>query len=200
MTFDVDDLIATARPRTEKVRICARGDLVEAHAAAVAEVGRVADADSLAGDGVREALAAVRRIEEEQESSTITFTVTAVAREVWATLLAQHAPTREQRRAGNDHDPVNFPIHAVAACIVDPPTTLDQVKAMASSRPDGTPVLPAGEWNRLWNTVIELNVWGTPTPKLPAATDRALASELSSTTPPLVGSPEGGSLAGSGEQ
>lgn len=193
--MDLDDLIATAQPRTEKVRICARGDLVAAHADAVAAAGRAADeSDSLAGsDSISEALERVKQIEDEQEAATVTFTVASVSRRVWADLLAKYPPSKEQRRAGHDHDPDKFPIAAVAASVQDPEMTEDQAAKLAD-------VLPAGEWNKLWVTALSLNVTGTPAPKLAAATELVRVNGRSSTTSDREASPEAGSLAGSGEQ
>ncbi len=197
----VDDLIATARPRTEEVRICARGDLVAAHAAAAVALGAAADKeDTLEGEEVSAALDRVKEIEAQIEASIVTFTLSSVSREEWADLLAAHGPSKEQRREGHDHDPKTFPVAAVAACIIDPPTTEEQVRILAGTRDDGTPMLPPGEFNKLWVTALGLNVQGMPIPKLAAATERLRVNGRSSTTPPSEASLEGDSSAGSGEQ
>lgn len=193
--MNVDDLIATAQPRTEVVRICARGDLVTRHAEAVAHLRDTATGDeSLAGNPATVAAAeAVKAIEDEQDAATVEFTVQAVSRKTWADLLAKHGPSPEDRRAGHDHNPQTFPVAAIAACVKDPELSLDQALKLSE-------VLHTGEWNKLWVAVVGLNVTGTPSPKLAAATDLLRANEHSSTTPPTGESPEGGSLAGSGEQ
>lgn len=190
----VDDLIATAQPRTDTVRICARGDLGASHAAAVAALAEIVDGDdSLEGNpATADALAAVRAIEEEMEAATVTFTVTSVSRQTWADLLAAYPPSKEERRAGHDHDPVKFPVAAVAACVTDPDLSLEKAAQLAE-------VLAAGEWNKLWVAVLTLNITGTPAPKLAAATGLRVNGH-SSTTPRRGGSLEDGSLAGSGEQ
>jgi len=192
---NIDDLIATAQPRTEVVRICARGDLVARHAEAVARL-REATAldDSLSGSEETVAAAGeVVSIEAEMEASTLPFTVESVSRQVWADLLKQHPPSAEERRAGHDHNPETFPIAAIAACVSDPKLSVEKSQELAG-------VLHAGEWNKLWVTVIGLNVTGTPNPKLAAATDLLQANAPSLTTPLPAESLEDGSLAGSGEQ
>lgn len=193
--MNVDELIATAQPRTEKVRICARGDLVAKHqAAALALRETTADDDSLAGSPATvEAASAVVAVEAEIEAATVEFTVQSVSRQEWANLLALHPPTPEQRRAGETSDPVKFPIAVIAACVSDPKMTEDQAGKLAD-------VLHAGEWNKLWQTAVGLNVTGTPHPKLAAATDLLQANGRSSTTPPSEGSLEDDSLVGRGEQ
>ncbi len=189
--MNIDELNATAQPPTQQVRICARGDLVAAHAAAVEALSNATGSDSLADPVMLEAAKAVTAVEEEMEAATVTFTVSAISRRRWADLLAKHPPSKEQRRAGHDHDPDRFPVAAVAACVSE------MTEAQAQQLSD---VLPAGEWNKLWVAALGLNITETPHPKLGAATELLRANGLSSTTPPNGASPEDGSLAGSGEQ
>lgn len=192
--MNVDDLIATAQHRTQEVLICARGDLVDAHAEAVrALAAATEDGDgSLASPEITEAARRVQEIEEEQAASTVTFVLSSVSRRVWADLLAANAPTDEQRRAGHDHNPDTFPVAAVAACAVEPSLSLQQAEKLID-------VLPAGEWSKLWVTALHLNISETPHPKLGAATELLRANGRSSTTSDPAGSLEAGSLAGSGK-
>ena len=191
--MNIDELIATAQPRTQQVRICARGDLVAAHEQA-AEAYRAAleGDDSLAGSADSKAAAeAVVAIEDEMEASTVDIPVSAVSRKVWADLLASHPPSKEQKRLGHIYDPETFSIAMVAACV----DGLDEAKAKALAE-----AIPHAEWAKLENAAFALNVTETPHPKLPAATELLRANGQSSTTPPSEESPEDGSLAGSGEQ
>ncbi len=193
--MNLDDLIATAQPRTQLVRICARGDLVAKHAEAVAVMqSALGSDDTLAGsDESRDAAEAVVAVEAEMEAATVTFTVGSVSRHKWANLLAKYPPSAQDRRAGHDHDPEKFPVAAVAECVIDPDLSPLQAQQLAD-------VLPPGEWNKLWIAALTLNITGTPAPKLAAATELLQANGQSSTTPPPVASPEDGSLAGGGEQ
>ncbi len=195
--MNIDDLIATAQPRTQQVLICARGDLVAAHADAVRALALANDQDdddALAGPGDRvvEAAARVKEVEAEQAAATVTFTIRSVSRRAWADLLAKYPPSKEQRRAGHDHDPAAFPVAAVAACTQDPAMTYEQAANLSD-------VLAAGEWNKLWVTALQLNITETPHPKLAAATELLQANGPSSTTSDPEGSLEVGSLAGSGK-
>lgn len=194
----VSDRLAKAKPRTETVRLCLDGSLVNKHQSAVVALNAaMADDDTLAvGEDVRDAAEIVRDVEAEMDAATIVFTVGTVSREKWADLLAQFPPSKEERRAGHDHDPRMFPVHAVAACIQDPADfTIADALALASSDS-----VPPGEWNKLWVEALRLNVSSTPAPKLKAASGLLQANEPSSTTPPNTVSPEDGSLAGCGEQ
>lgn len=193
--MNIDDLIATAQPRTEEVQICARGDLVDAHRAAVEALHAAQQADdSLSGSAeVHEAAERVAAVEAEQEAATTTFVVSAVSRRKWADLVAEYPPSKEQRRAGHAWDPQRFAIGMVALCVVDPPLTLDQAERLAD-------VLHIAEWNKLETAAVRLNLTETPHPKLRAATELLQANGQSSTTSGNGASPEVGSLAGSGEQ
>lgn len=191
--MNLDDLIATAQPRTEQVRVCVRGDLVERHAAAVATLRAAAEAsDSLGGDpAVAEAAEAVRAIEDEQEASALTLTVTSVSRNRWADLLAKHPPTKEQRRAGHFAEPETFAIAVVAECVAE--LDADQAARLAD-------VLPMAEWNKLESAALRLNATETPFPKLAAATEILQANGQSSTTAENEGSLAASSSDGSGAQ
>lgn len=191
--MNIDELIATAQPRTHQVRICARGDLVAAHEQAVEAYRQALEGDdSLAGSADSKAAAeAVVAIEDEMDASTVEIAVSAVSRKVWADLLAANPPTKEQKRLGHIYNPDTFSVAMVAACVKD----LDEAKAKELSE-----AIPHAEWAKLENAAFALNVTETPHPKLPAATELLRANGQSSTTSDPEGSREAGSLAGSGEQ
>lgn len=194
MTDPVDDLIATAQPVTEEVRVCARGDLVAKHrAASIALAEAAKDDDSLTGNGTRDAAAAVKAIEDEMEAATVSVTLSTISRNALADLLVVHSPSREERRAGHQFNTRTFPAALVSACAIEPKVTPDQAVTLCET-------LTAGEWNKLWDTAWLLNTNETPHPKHPAATAILQANGPSSTTSDPVESPEGGSLAGSGAQ
>jgi hypothetical protein len=188
---NIDDLIATAQPRIEKVRICARGDLVAKHQdAVVAMAATVSDDDSLAGNPATvEAAEAVRAVEDEMEAATVEVTVATVSRNQWADLLGTHPPSKEQRRLGHAYDPETFAIAMVAACLV-PPLTDEKAKELAGA-------IPFAEWQKLERAALMLNVSETPSPKLAAATELLQANGRSSTTSDPEGSlADGSSVSG----
>lgn len=193
----IDELIATAQPRTEQVRICARGDLVASHAEEAAALDRLMRArtdESLEGDpALEEAAARVVAVEEALEAATVTFTVRSVSRQRWADLVRAHPPSTQERRAGHDTDPATFPVAVIAACTQTPAMSEDQARKLAE-------VLPSGEFQKLWMAALNLNLNPTPAPKLGAATDLLRANGRSSTTSAPEASLEDGSSAGSGEQ
>lgn len=194
----ISDRLAKAQPRTETVSICLNGSLVNRHeeaAIALDQATRADDSLTLSA-AVREAAAAVKAIEAQIDEETVRFVIATVSREEWADLLAANPPTKEERRAGHDHDPKRFPVAAVAACVIEPEDfTLADAQELARSKS-----VPPGEFNKLWVAALMLNVAGTPSPKMEAATELLRVSEASSTTPDHAGSLAAGSSAGSGEQ
>lgn len=172
--FDIEALIASASPRTMQVPVCARGDLVDRHAALVQELAAVEGqgTGSIAGNpDIKRLAEAIVACEEEQEASTLTFTLKSVPRKAWADNLRLHPPRRGVDSL--DYNADTFPPAAVALCC-------DQLTEDQAKRLDAT--LPQGEWDKLWNAVIHLNVVGTPHPKLGAATEIARANGNSSTS------------------
>jgi hypothetical protein len=194
----IDRLIATAAARTEKVRVCARGDLVDRHRqlaedykAEVRVDGTLVDSSANAARPI-ELAEAIAEAETEMEACTVTITVATVSQRTWADLLLKHPPSPSQRREGLDHDPAGLQIAAVSACAIDPEITPLQAEQLYDT-------LPSGEWTRLWLAIFGLNATATPHPKLLAASELLRASEplaRPSDPAPLAGS----SSAGSGER
>lgn len=197
MTFDIDEIISKAAPRTREVQVCLDPGLVTAHEeAALALQEAMADDDGLVGsDAVRAAAERVEQVERQIDQATHRFVLRSVSRRAWADLLAKYPPSAEQRRAGHDADPDRFPVAAVAACLTEPALSEAQVRKLAESD-----AMTFGEWQKLWVAALTLNVPPVPSPKLGAATELLRLNGQSSTTPAAEGSPDHGSLAGSGEQ
>lgn len=197
MTFDVDEIISKAAPRTREVQVCLDPGLVTAHEQAVLDLQQAMDDDDglVGSDAVRAAAERVEQVERQIDDATHTFVLRSVSRREWADLLAKYPPSAEQRRAGHDADPDRFPVAAVAACLVEPELSEADVAKLAASD-----AMTFGEWQKLWLAALTLNVPPVPAPKLEAATELLRANGRSSTTPDLEASPDHGSLAGSGKQ
>lgn len=190
--FDIEALLESAAPRTLQVTVCARGDLVDRHAELVQELDAAlsGSSGSLAGNpDVQRLGEAIVAVEEEQASSSVTLTFKSVPRKTWADCLAQHPPRRGSDQL--DFNTQTFPPAAVALCC--DAITVDQANRLNEK-------LPQGEWDKLWNAVIQLNVVGLPRPKLRAATEIARANVNSSTSLGQPASPGQDSSADSGDQ
>ena len=185
----IDDLIATAAPRTGEVTVCGRGDLVAAHRELVQRLhATVVDDDSLEAtpDAARAAIAEeIVAVEAAMEASRVTIKVQSIGGR-WADLLRDNGPTGDQRLLGYDNNPDTFQPAAIAACAVEPPITLDQARKMRDR-------LDEGEWGALYSTVQNVNRTRMPNPKLAAATELLRPSAPSSTTSGPEGSLEDGS-------
>lgn len=168
MTLSIDDLIATAQPRTLTVRVCARGDLVDRHAALVAELDAVmGDSKSIGGSpDIKRLAAEIVEVEAEQEAHTAALVMRSVSRRRWVDLLAEHPPRPADKERGLDHNPVTFPVAAVQACCDGmSPEQAEQLSGNA----DPEKGLHPAEWNKLYMAAQALNILETPHPKLPAA-------------------------------
>lgn len=179
------DLAAEHQPRTDSVRVCMRGDLV-------AEIGRLeqqfnrqrlederTNAPNLAPELARRIL----DLQAEAAGHEREFVFTAIGQRAWSALLADHPPTDEQRKSGADHNPETFPYEAVAAsCTSVTGGTGQDVQALADR-------LSLGDWTRIWNCCLAVNLGGTVLPKCAGATELLRPSEPSSTTAPPEGSP-----------
>jgi hypothetical protein len=193
VTLSVDDLIATAQPRTITVRVCARGDLVDLHAELTEQLRQALDDDHARsiGDAVGDEAARIAdeiaRVEAEQEEHTVEFRLRSIGSLAWANLLRSHTP-----RPGIDHhlrfNLATFPPAAVAACVVEPAMSVDQACRLYGSD-DEPGVLHSAEWDKLFGAAFSLNETETPRPKLPAAIGSLLQSGRSSTSAAVSDSP-----------
>lgn len=193
----IDDLISTATPRTNTVRVFARGDLVNQYTDLMVQLNEQVPEDehgTLAEPARSTDLAdQMDALKAKMEASAVEFTVRSVSQHTWANLLIQYPASPEQRRAGHDCDLDGFQPAAIAACVTEPEKmTLDQAKRLKEA-------LPSGEWTKIWLAVYGINCTETPVPKWSAASAIRQANGQSAT------SSEGGSLAqpssdGGGEQ
>jgi hypothetical protein len=159
------DLAAEHKPRTDTVRVCMRGDLV-------AEIGRLeqqlpalerADAMSNDPDRAPELARRILDLQAEAAAHEREFVFTAIGQRAWSGLLADHPPTDEQRQAGADHNPETFPYEAVARSCTNVAGTATDVQVLADR-------LSLGDWSKLWNCCLAVNLGGTVLPKCVGAT------------------------------
>lgn len=196
--IDIEAFLATAAPRTEKVRVCARNDLVRRHRELVEAVNQALGVKRDALGSEHEVppeaellLLDIAAVEEEQERFTLEFELRSIGAQAWADLLRQHPPLKHQR--GYAHNPDTFPPAAVAACSVAPKLTEDQAARMFAT-------FESGEWSKLWIAAVGLNELETPHPKLAAAADLLRARRPSAGSPENEGSLAERSSVDSGEQ
>lgn len=158
----VDDLLAEIAPREAVARVLLRQELVTRHAELDAELQQaLADDARLNRDPLAHDIAAqLVALEAEMEEARRPFRFRAVGQRRWADLLAEHPPTKEQRRDNPrlDHDPATFPIVAIAASCVDPAMTVDQVRQFEER-------LDVSQWSLLWAACCDANMGVLASPK-----------------------------------
>ena len=104
-----------------------------------------------------QALAAIRQRLDE-EGAVVTFTFRGIGRAAYGKLADAHPPTAEQRAKGkamNMDTPVNsetFPPVLIAACLVEPPLTAEEVQALWDD-----PNWNDAELGALYTAAIEVN-------------------------------------------
>lgn len=115
--------------------------------------------------------AEVAALEDELKQYAVTFKVKALPRKQWSDLLAAHPPTAAQRKAEArlDFNPETFPGAAIAACLVSPAMTAEQVAVLENGDDEGNGGLTDAQFNVLFNAVVTVNQSGLTAPKSVAA-------------------------------
>lgn len=182
----IDDVLTDITPKTKRVRVCLRGDLlqqlddldVELQQAVLED--RTQNRAPLAPQ-IADRIAAVRR---EAEAAEVEFVFQAVGRRAWSDLMVANPPTPEQQaevaeRGGRyEWNPETFPMAAVAASCVEPTgMTVEKVEQLYARLNDG-------QWLRLWKEgCLGANVTGTDIPFSAAAYAVRRVSETSTEQP-----------------
>lgn len=161
----IDDVLAKAQPRTIKVPVCFRGDLISEHATLNAQLEHAIGTGG-SDDHLLELADALSAIETEMREATVEFVFTNLGRARWTELLAEHPPTDEQKKLYGrrfDHNPDTFPYAAIAASCTSPEgMTVDKVRELED-------VVSAGQWSALWSGCLEANMGGAALGESPAA-------------------------------
>lgn len=189
---DLDAFLDGYELPVEEVPICGRAGLVADHAAAEAAVLAAQAGAGLGGAVPQELLDRIAELEAEIEASVMVFRVQAVTQRAWADLLAGHPPCDEDRKKGLRYHPETFDPAALAECSVEPAVSFAQAQRLRDT-------LPPSEWARLMVAVLTVNNEATSPPKSLLLSALRMSAQ-SSTTPPIVESPDRGSLVGSGGQ
>ena len=168
--------------RTARILI-APHDLTDRHDRLNTEFARASKDQSIANRSAEIARQLVE-LEDEIDGYWVEFKVRALPRKGWADLLAAHPPTKEQARLHSDlsFNPETFPAAAIAACLVEPEMTLEQVQILENGT-DGEGGLTDAQFSSLFNAVVSVNVSGLAAPKSLAAGVARRLSEQSEPQP-----------------
>lgn len=177
--------------RVATARILLRQDLVARHAELEEQLTAAANADRATNrEPVAPALAAqILELEQEMEAAKVEFRFRAIGKRAWADLIARHPPTKDQLKADPrlDHNPVTFPVAAIAASCIDPELTLEDAQRLERA-------LNHSQFDLLWAKVVDANIGGLNAPKSRAAGMILRPSVPSATTAASEEFPEASSL------
>lgn len=124
--------------------------------------------------------AQIAELEAELERYAVTFKVRALPRRQWTDMLAKHPPTPAQLKQHDrlDFNPETFPGAVLAACLVSPKMTPEQVKVLENGDENGNGGLTDAQFNMLFNAAVSINQSGLTAPKsAAAAAHRRLSAE-----------------------
>ena len=138
------DLLAAYKPYRRAVSICVDGGLLADLSDAVSAAEAAADA------GRGRLLEVVDELRGKARAASVEFVQECIGAKAWQELAAAHQPSAQQRLAGMVFSP-GFPPAAIAASLVEPRLSADEVEVLAER-------LPAGAWNALWACCLAVNV------------------------------------------
>lgn len=140
-------VLAKAKARTARATLVLDGDLLAEHERLTRELevlpeGR--NGESLAGEIVE--------LEERIKDTEIEFVFRGLGRGTWRKLLADHPPTEADKQAGLDFDSGKFPVVAMAASIVSPALSIDDLRALTDE------TLTEVDFQMLWTCCLKANI------------------------------------------
>lgn len=181
-----EDVRAGVKPVERTARICLDGRIV-AEIETLAREHAVAkrDDENLNREPVAPGIAArIRELTEQAHAAEVEFVFRAMGRKAWRDLVAEHAPTDEQRKAGADFNTTTFPPAAMAACCIDPVgVDFDELAEIATD----------AQWNQLWVACHTANTGSADVSFFEAAFAPARPTVTSSEQPEPTESPEASS-------
>jgi len=167
VTFDFDAFVGGGEQQYRRVKTVlllppAATHLLEEHADLEADLQRIAAEDQRLNRKPQLPVAAqkILDMEEQIDAARVPFKVSCLGARAWLDLLAKHPPTKEQKR-GNpklDHNPESFRVAAIAAALVDPELTAEQVAQLGDW-------FTVAQWDELFYAVVEVNRGGGDAPK-----------------------------------
>lgn len=133
--------------------------MLKIHVDTARDGARARGTDSASQRVLDDLLAQMETMRERVAEASITFTFRSIGRKPWDDLVGEHPPTKDQvdkaKREGLGVPNVNqdsFPVAAIAASVVEPTLTVDDVKDMWDS-PDWSD----GELTILYQAALMVN-------------------------------------------
>lgn len=160
------DVLASAKAKTARVRLVLDGDLLDRQLQLNEQLAAAEDDSDAALAVARE----IVELEAEIDEAGVEFVFRGMGRGRWRKLLAEHPPTDEQKTLGAEFDVDTFPFHAMAACLVEPALTVDDLQALEEDALDEV------SFGQLWAACLKACLGSGANHPSSAAARRLLAS------------------------
>lgn len=160
----LDSVLAGITPKVVRAKVCLRGDLIDTLERLEADYRQaLADDDNLGGEAAAKLAERIAEVQAEAEQASVEFVFHAIGQRPWADLIAEHPPTPEGKKNGEQFDPKTFPFAAVAASCVQPTgVTFAGVEKLYEK-------VNFGQWQALWGACLEANIGTVSVPRSAAA-------------------------------
>lgn len=188
MDRTVDDFLGGYQSPRVTVRVTQRADLLARHAD-LKHQHQIALRDDLQLNRDPQAPAVIdelRDVEAELAASEFPFTFEALGRHKYMRVKAAHPARKQDRSDRLDFNADTFPAALIAASAVEPTMTDEQAVELVDRLSDG-------QFTKLWNAAIAVNVGSDDVPKSVLRSDSAASNGTSSTTASPEESPEASS-------
>jgi hypothetical protein len=141
------DILAKAKARVSRVKLVLDGDLLAEHERLNAELEAAPE-----GGNVEELAQHLIDLEEQIRKAEIEFVFRGIGRGRWRKLLADHPPSDEDKAAGLDFSQENFPFAAMAASIVSPTLSEDDLRELDEE------TFTEVDFQKIWTCCLRANV------------------------------------------
>lgn len=149
------DVLAQARAKVARVRLCLDGDLLDEHAQLEQALATARAYDEQHNEiTAPEVARQVVELEERIADAEIEFVFRAMGRGRWRKLAADNPPSDDQAREGAEFDVDVFPFEAMAASLEDPEMTADELRQLHDD------VLDEAQFVALWSACLRANLGG----------------------------------------
>lgn len=185
------EVLAKAKAKTARVKLCLDGDLLDEHAQLSERLAeaQATDEDTNEPDRAPAIAEEIVALEQAIAEAEVEFVFRGMGRGRWRKMLADHPPTDAMKEDGAEFDVDEFPFEAMAACIVSPTLTVDQLKELNDES------LDESQFSQVWNACLRVNLGGVNRPSSEAARAIVQSSRGKSDSPGSLESDGASSLA-----
>jgi hypothetical protein len=166
------EVLAMAKAKTARASLCLDGDLYDEHQQLEQQLAAAESSDdgSLAGS-TGELAARILDLEEQMREAEVEFVFKGMGRGRWRKLIADFPPPEDQAKQGAEFNVDEFPFHAMAASLVTPVMSVDDLKQLNDQSLDEV------QFGTIWQACLAANIGSGATRPESSAARRLLGSE-----------------------